>query len=387
MREKIILLFNTSEEYVNATYVALHSIIRKGGENTFKVYIFCSSDVTDSSEQELYSMQLIFSNLEICIVRNLEDDINIGNELFDRIPNVAYSRLFAPKYIYEDKCLYLDQDIFVTGDIYELYSFPIEKYVIAGVTDLSAKKHIYDLSVKASSYVDGMDIYINAGVVLMNLANMRNTNWLDSVKYFISLNLPMGDEDCLNIAAKGKVLSLPEKFNIQQGKNLAQNEEFYIIHYSGNRKPWNNLNVPLAKSWWYDCQQTIIFDDFLQKAGLAMYNSFMNTETNLLKDNLCFFQKKNIWIFGAGKLGNKLLKMLENYGISVNGFIVTDLKKQSIFEIDGVPVFSYISVPDKENAFVLVSSSRDWALICDMLYHSGFKNVYDATYLINYYEG
>lgn len=57
------------------------------------------------------------------------------------------------------------------------------------------------------------------------------------------------------------------------------------------------------------------------------------------KEKCCFFAKGNeVYIYGAGKMGKKLRKYINEMGIVIKGFIVSE-KKDDIKEIDGVRLF------------------------------------------------
>jgi lipopolysaccharide biosynthesis glycosyltransferase len=55
-------------------------------------------------------------------------------KLYERINNMTYYRLLLPSILSDcDKCLYLDSDIIVCGDLYELLKIEIDDSYIAGV--------------------------------------------------------------------------------------------------------------------------------------------------------------------------------------------------------------------------------------------------------------
>ncbi|MGM9969034.1 MAG: glycosyltransferase [Anaeroplasma sp.] len=111
--------------------------------------------------------------------------------LLDKIPNMP------------DKILYLDADIMFNGDILSLYNIDIEGYEYAAARDHYGK------------YLVNRN-YINAGVLLLNLKLMRETNILAKAREKLrTKKLIFADQSAL-IRSTTKKLVLPQKFNDQK---------------------------------------------------------------------------------------------------------------------------------------------------------------------------
>ena len=95
--------------------------------------------------------------------------IEIGFNDFEHINYVAMYRLSIPKILQDiDKCIYLDSDIVVEGDIAELDGISVEGVCIAGVEDGAP---FGEYAERLREILDGPDLdqYINSGVLIMNL--------------------------------------------------------------------------------------------------------------------------------------------------------------------------------------------------------------------------
>ncbi len=143
-------------------------------------------------------------------------------------------RLFSDK-IKElpDKILYLDCDIVCYKDLKEIFDTNIEDYEIGVVRDAIGRYFINKN-------------YINSGVALMNLKQIRKTKSFEQARQ-MSLNkkMMMPDQTAIYKCCKKK-LYLPDKYNEQKQRK----EDTVIRHFSMtikwlpyfrlvNIKPWN----------------------------------------------------------------------------------------------------------------------------------------------------
>lgn len=149
-----------------------------------------------------------------------------------------------------EKIIYLDIDIVVTMDIYDLWNIDIENYSIGAVCNELTK-----LSPSQKKYYDKLGInvnqYFNSGVLLMNLKKMRDTQSLPYEGYSLLQQYPAvgkawPDQDILNALFQKDMLRLEKKYNtfvdynsrimnIAYNKNEADNA---ILHFLGHNKPW-----------------------------------------------------------------------------------------------------------------------------------------------------
>ena len=160
-----------------------------------------------------------------------------------------------------DKCIYLDVDLCVCKDLSELFNIDLQNNYIAGVISpnyyFSKEKECKRLN------ISNMKQYVNAGMLVMNLKQIREDN---ITKTFIELskrNYNSQDQDVLNVACFGKILTLPPKYNAQVMKlqennpllrSIYKEEDIIeaknkptIIHYSNKNKPWNNIRIYLEE--------------------------------------------------------------------------------------------------------------------------------------------
>lgn len=152
------------------------------------------------------------------------------------IPLSSYYRLGISRLLPQkvDRVIYLDCDIIVTESLRELFYTNLNDGYIAGVPDTKTKFQI-------NQSID----YINPGVLLMNLDQIRRD---DVENKFIQYaqdnqnNIKNGVSDIINYALPDdKIEIIDEQWNVQVSNFLIRSSYTnnpYIIHYTGNQKPW-----------------------------------------------------------------------------------------------------------------------------------------------------
>ncbi|MBE6557990.1 MAG: lipopolysaccharide biosynthesis protein [Ruminococcaceae bacterium] len=141
----------------------------------------------------------------------LVDITPLYREEFDGCPNEnAYCspytliRLFADRVEgMPDKLLYLDVDIMFNRDVHLLYDVDVFDYEYAAARDHYGKYLVHPN-------------YVNAGVLLFNMARMRETGLLTKARELIrTKKLPFADQSAI-IRSTTKKKMLPQKFNDQK---------------------------------------------------------------------------------------------------------------------------------------------------------------------------
>ncbi len=144
-----------------------------------------------------------------------------------------------------EKIIYLDSDIIVNSDLYNLWSIQVDEYHYLGATSMNNKINSKRLGLK-----DGID-YINSGVLVMNLKKIRNENVEEKLMEICKNNeiaFLNVDQDVINIFINkgGKIKYIDQRYNVESRSDTPILEEYleifnspYIIHYLSYDKPWN----------------------------------------------------------------------------------------------------------------------------------------------------
>jgi len=253
------IFFAVNDDYVKYLLVALLSILKSNVEEKIHFYII-SKDITEESKNKIGLLRKIYSNFEIKYL----------------VPDIS-------------KCLYLDADIVVNGKLKDFYETNIENFYCAGVEDLFINGICYK---KEIGFTDD-DLYVNAGVLLLNLENIRKDNMISKLFYNnlqLKDKITYQDQDVINITFKNKILEANSIYNftgtnVRREKN--KRKSAVIIHYTGERKPWmNNCRNKMKFLWRYynDLVDTLIYGRKATNTNLLfqkLYSYLWTTYCNL----------------------------------------------------------------------------------------------------------
>ena len=121
---------------------------------------------------------------------------------------VTYYRLISPIFIPLDRIIYLDSDILIFKDLYEMYQTSFQNNYVLGFLDIFSEGVDY-LGLKSEKY-------INAGVILLNLKEIRRDKKHYELLY-MALNhkkLKHQDQTVINYILYPKIGLLPFKYGI-----------------------------------------------------------------------------------------------------------------------------------------------------------------------------
>lgn len=141
--------------------------------------------------------------------------------------NTRYTLLgFVPfclsKYIGDDKCLFIDTDVIVTGDISPLWNTDMGDCVIAGVREPFKSKGF---------------VYINAGVCLFDLKKMRDERIDDlCIDLCNTTYLEYVNQDILNTVCRGRIAEVDSRYN--KCPFVAYTDNPVCLHGTWNDKGW-----------------------------------------------------------------------------------------------------------------------------------------------------
>ena len=131
---------------------------------------------------------------------------------------VALSKVF-PKH---ERMLSIDCDTIVTEDISELWDLPLDDYYFAAVREPKLSREMNT-------------VYINAGVMMLNLDKLRADGKDDELIYALNTRrYRYVAQDVMTERCQGKILELPSEYNSCQF--TAHTDEPKIVHFAGSIK-------------------------------------------------------------------------------------------------------------------------------------------------------
>ena len=161
--EKINICVACDDNYAQYAGVTIASVLANADMSDDLTFYILDGGISDENKAKLLSL----SKIKPCLI----DLIKIDNEMFrdyfnikthDYISIPAYYRLKLPTLLPDvQRVIYLDCDVIVNTTLQELFNIEMENFIVAGVKDINKK------------ILRKNPEYINSGVVLMDLDNMR----------------------------------------------------------------------------------------------------------------------------------------------------------------------------------------------------------------------
>ena len=273
----VVVVFACSENFVPYLSVATQSIVENACASRRYDIIVLTRDISPASMITL-TRQVKSDNVGIGF---LDVDAALGDiELphHGHFRPETYYRLLAPQLLPNvDKAIYLDSDLIVEKDIAGLFDVDVTGYPLAATRDADTIGQIEGYDATVGPYLknelgmrDPHD-YFQAGVILMNLAELRRTV---SPERFLALSTKRMwrwlDQDVLNKVVNGNYVRVHMRWNyLMDWQHLrrthivsnapadvrAEYEEAAadpaIIHFAGpDNRPWLYPDADRADNFW-----------------------------------------------------------------------------------------------------------------------------------------
>ena len=245
------LLFSINKEYMSLLLTCMQSIDKRGGAARYEAYIL-NSDLSTKDQTRI----LMFAPSSFkCHFIHVHEELFEGFPESKRYPKQIYYRLAAAHLLPEtlNRILYLDVDTIIINSLMELYTAPFENNLFMACTHTDTiLTRMNQLRLKTKKNVP----YINTGVMLMNLSEMRNSIRIETVRNYAIQNkslLILPDQDILT-ALYGNRVKLVDtlKYNLSDQEIMINNADItkqkidltwvrkntVIIHYYGSNRPW-----------------------------------------------------------------------------------------------------------------------------------------------------
>ncbi len=329
IEKSIAIVFSTDDNYFNYLSVVINSIIKKSSEKyTYKIYIF-ESNVCFDKKNSLKEWISQYKNFSLCYI-----DMNKYVSYFEtltlrgHISSAAYFRLLIDKILIdEDKVVYLDCDVILNRDIAELYNFDISQYCLAAVKDFGAEIYLKYNS-DFMEYISSLGFkyestYFNSGVLVMNLKKIRNENYSNLMFRVAEMNTKyFHDQNVLNVVFQDSVKFLDFRWNFQWSLHNENVENVAIIHYCGNKKPWDCLESNPLSKYWVGAAKTSFFSKDFRELSCEEGSKIINKKgffRAIFKENFHELYKykyvmyKIISLFLIGEKRNKVKSMYKYF--------------------------------------------------------------------------
>ena len=299
----------TNDYFAPYMAVTVRSIMDSSrGESNYDIIVM-SADISEQNRSLILGMAEGRKNFSIRFV-------NPGRLLASFSPYLhwhfghieTYYRLIIPELLpaYE-KILYLDSDMVVTSDVAELFSEDIGGFLLAACNDADTAGLYNGFQPDKKSYTDTVlklrepYRYFQAGTLLMNLSEFRNTfTTRQLLDFAASEKWQLQDQDVLNKLCEGRVKYVDMAWNVMTDYNRIRMSRIIalapqwlnkmymdarksprIIHYAGPQKPWLYPEMDFAAVFWEYARKTAFYETFLYRMSCR---AATDNHENLLRE-------------------------------------------------------------------------------------------------------
>lgn len=264
MNKEIPVFFAIDDRYIPFLGVALKSLIDNTSKDNKYAIKILYTNVTEKNKLRIKKYEK--ENISIEFVDLNQQLEEIKGKLYTRnyFSNTTYYRLFIPELYSEyDKAVYIDSDTICLADIADLYNVDMEDNLIAGVSDGAVQSiEIFQDYVEKVVGVSDYNNYFNAGVIVMNLKELRKYKFkekfiylLEKVRYEVAQ-----DQDYLNRLCKGRVKIIDYAWNRMPIMGN-RDGEINIIHYNLGSKPWYFDDILYQEYFWKYAEKTEFYNE------------------------------------------------------------------------------------------------------------------------------
>lgn len=366
-------------EYINIIVVTDDNYVQHLG-------VMITSLYENSEYSALIKIHVIYGQLTPNNVQHLQNIVHKNKGSIEFLPieavqfkhlsvrnnmsHAAYYKILIPELLGHrlEKAIYLDCDLIVKHDIFELWKLDISNALIAAV------KQPFNNNLEKFKFV-GSDHTFNSGVMVLNLKKCKEQELTRKALDFAKENsskISLHDQTVLNVVTEGDWLELSPRWNqltsfiyasfsqlgwsFEEWTNIYKNP--YIIHYSST-KPWYFLNDHPYKSEYYH---------FLEKTPWRKFVPLGKNEAEFL------FEMENIIVFGAGSGGERVSRTLRENNISIAFYVDNDQKKWNK-DFNGLTVLPphILEELNKANTAIFIASYSYYEDIARQLTDIGYE--------------
>ncbi len=374
----IPVVWGIDRKYVLQAFVVMRSILQHSGENYH--FFILTADRMEIEEEVWEAADILrkeYGNFRVTI-RYADPACFETARIYNRhLSAAAYFRLLIPELVPEyDKCIYLDCDILVHGDLKELYGIRLGDHYLAGVKDCHIiadipreweHQHIMGLPAR--------DCYINSGVMVMGLKKLRQDKMTVPFLEQLEKENWNEDQDVLNVCCYPQIMTIPLKYNLFHFYTGAGIRHLYglpydsrdfdfdhdvpfILHLGGAYKAWDDPEVRGSREWWKTAEvfsRTRSYQSYQKRCFLNGNDSRLSKLIARAKGS------RHVAVWGYSANGRRLCDILLEYQVRQVEFFADSNEAAWGQAYKGIPVRALPSVSWKE-------CDTLWIISCQIAY-------------------
>ena len=268
-KKTIPIFFAVDDAYIPFLAFEIQILSDHASPKNFYLIKVLYTDISEKNQEKIKKYERENITIEFVDLTYYIDKVKDKLYTRDYYTKTTYFRLFLPDlYPQYDKVLYLDSDIVVLTDIADLYNVKLKDNLVAAAPD-DVIQNITVFQDYAEKVVGVSDYkhYFNAGIIVMNLDEMRKFRFqakflylLETIKFSVAQ-----DQDYLNRLCKGRVKIIDNTWDrMPIGGDTIKRENLHLIHYNLAFKPWHFEDILYKEYFWEYAQKTEFFDDILK---------------------------------------------------------------------------------------------------------------------------
>lgn len=264
--KEIPIFFAVDDDYIPFLAVTIESLIDNSSKNNNYAMKILYTNISEENKNKIKKYEDKNINIEFVDLNNYIEKIKDKLYTRDYYSKTTYFRLFIPELYPEyNKALYLDSDIVLLADVADLYNTDMGNNLVAGVPDGAVQNiEVFQEYVEKVVGVASYKNYFNAGILLMNLEELRKFEVQDKFLYLLErVKFTVAqDQDYLNRLCKGRVTLVKKGWNKMPIPGDEINEEdIKLIHYNLGYKPWHFEDILYQEHFWKYAKKT----EYLEK--------------------------------------------------------------------------------------------------------------------------
>ncbi len=286
-QNNIAVAMAADDNYTYPTIVSITSLLTNSKNDTYyDIYIMIPGNFEEENKQKILSLQRKYENRCKITLIDMQDkykNANVADHIRTPLSTPSYYRLSLSSLLPEqDSIIWLDGDTLIFDDLSDMFSLNMENLYYRCFLDYPYPMPCFNFK---------GDHYICAGVMLINLKNLRENNMETEFEKFIAKNnekLIQHDQTVINVLCNGYIGALPAKYgmfnftdanmvNDYSNRLIASDryseEEIWsayknpiILHYV--YKPWSKEEVNRKSLWWEYAAKTDYFSEIREKYAI-----------------------------------------------------------------------------------------------------------------------
>lgn len=208
------ICYATDDNYIVQAAVSITSLLENNRDHKINLYIL-DNNISDCNQNilknhvEKYGQTVSFCNVDEKLKTLTAANVNSYGGYGSY---AAYARIFIGELLPPmlERVLYIDCDTVVHGDIKELYECDLHGKTLGAVRDITSSRYHATIGLEADA------AYFNTGVLLIDLKNWRQRDYLQKIiTHIVTVRAQYQtvDQDIINLVVSGDIHTLHPRYN------------------------------------------------------------------------------------------------------------------------------------------------------------------------------